>query len=279
VVFRVLWLRSLAAKLKDHRLKPGGVYSGMFPKAMLSAKPGANGCNEIAQNRHEISHQSVTSWGCLVSNLLKEVGVTEARRALSLRLQIVPRGIFEFMKNVRTKLLTIVAILALGVVPAMGQRNRGMVITNPQLGKQVRHELVTLPYYGVFDNLAYNIDGSTVTLYGQVLRPTTRSDAERRVKRLGGVSRVVNNIQVLPLSGFDDNIRRATYRSLARTAGLYRYLQGTNPSIHIVVDRGHVTLEGVVSNSGDKTLANMAARQVPGAFSVTNNLKVEGNVG
>ena len=183
------------------------------------------------------------------------------------------------MKNVQTKLMTIVAILALGVVPAMGQRNRGMVITNPQLGKQVRHELVTLPYYGVFDNLAYDIDGSTVTLYGQVVRPTTRSDAERRVKRLAGVSRVINNIKVLPLSGFDDNIRRATYRSLARTAGLYRYLQGTNPSIHIVVDRGHVTLEGVVSNSGDKTLANMAARQVPGAFSVTNNLKVEGNVG
>jgi len=184
------------------------------------------------------------------------------------------------MKNVRTKLLTIVAVLALGgVVPAMGQQNRGMVITNPQLGRQVRHELVTLPYYGVFDNLAYNVNGSTVTLYGQVVRPTTRSDAERRVKRLAGVSRVVNNIQVLPLSGFDDNIRRATYRSLARTAGLYRYLQGTNPSIHIVVDRGHVTLEGVVSNSGDKTLANMAARQVPGAFSVTNNLKVEGNVG
>ena len=183
------------------------------------------------------------------------------------------------MKNVRTKLLTLVAILALGVVPAMGQQNRGMVITNPQLGRQVRHELVTLPYYGVFDNLAYNINGSTVTLYGQVVRPTTRSDAERRVKRLAGVSRGVNNIQVLPLSGFDDNIRRATYRSLARTAGLYRYLQGTNPSIHIVVDRGHVTLEGVVSNSGDKTLANMAARQVPGAFSVTNNLRVEGNVG
>jgi len=185
------------------------------------------------------------------------------------------------MKNVRTKLLIIAAIAVLAVVPAMGQRNREIVVTNPQLGKQVRHQLVTLPYYGVFDNLAYNINGSTVTLYGQVVRPTTRSDAERRVKRLAGVSRVINNIQVLPLSGFDDNIRRATYRSLARTGGLYRYLQGTNPSIHIVVDRGHVTLEGVVSNRGDKTLANMAARQVPGAFSVTNNLRVEseGNIG
>jgi hyperosmotically inducible protein len=185
------------------------------------------------------------------------------------------------MKNLRAKLLIIAAVAVLSVVPAMGQRNRGIEVTNPQLAKKVRHELVTLPYYGVFDNLAYNINGSSVTLYGQVVRPTTRSDAERRVKRLAGVSRVINNIKVLPLSGFDDNIRRATYRSLARTGGLYRYLQGTNPSIHIVVDNGHITLEGVVANRGDKTLANVAARQVSGAFSVTNNLRVEseGNIG
>ena len=185
------------------------------------------------------------------------------------------------MKNLRAKLLIIAAVAVLSVVPAMGQRNRGIEVTNPQLAKKVRHELVTLPYYGVFDNLAYNINGSSVTLYGQVVRPTTRSDAERRVKRLAGVSQVINNIKVLPLSGFDDNIRRATYRSLARTGGLYRYLQGTNPSIHIVVDNGHITLEGVVANRGDKTLANVAARQVSGAFSVTNNLRVEseGNIG
>src|ERR1043166_7530573 len=180
------------------------------------------------------------------------------------------------MKNLRAKLLIIAAVAVLSVVPAMGQRNRGIEVTNPQLAKKVRHELVTLPYYGVFDNLAYNINGSSVTLYGQVVRPTTRSDAERRVKRLAGVSRVINNIKVLPLSGFDDNIRRATYRSLARTGGLYRYLQGTNPSIHIVVDNGHITLEGVVSGSGDRTLAYMAANQVPGVFSVQNNLRIEG---
>ena len=158
----------------------------------------------------------------------------------------------------------------------MGQRFRTTVVTNPQLARQVRHELVTLPYYGVFDNLAYNINGSTVTLYGEVVRPTTRSSAEKRVRQVSGVSRVVNNIEVLPLSGFDDQIRIATYRSLARTAGLNRYLQGANPSLHIVVNNGHVTLEGVVANSSDKTLANMAARQVTGTFSVTNNLRVEG---
>ncbi|HET6975757.1 MAG TPA: BON domain-containing protein [Pyrinomonadaceae bacterium] len=147
---------------------------------------------------------------------------------------------------------------------------------NPQLAKKVRHELVTLPYYGVFDNLAYSINGGTVTLYGQVVRASTRSDAEHAVKRLGGVSRVVNNIKVLPLSGVDDSIRNRTYRSIARMGGLYRYLQGGNPSLHIVVDRGHVTLEGVVSGSGDRNLAYMAANRVPGVFSVTNNLRIEG---
>ena len=184
------------------------------------------------------------------------------------------------MKTVKSLLLAVSVTLMLAVVPAFGQTGRSMVVSNPQLAKKVRHELVTLPYYGVFDNLAYNINGSTVTLYGQVVRPTTRSSAEKRVKQLAGVSQVVNNIEVLPLSGFDDNIRVATYRSIARTAGLSRYLQGANPSLHIVVDRGHVTLEGVVSNKSDSTLANIAARRVPGAFSVTNNLRVEGeNIG
>ena len=120
------------------------------------------------------------------------------------------------------------------------------------------------------------VNGGTVTLYGEVVRSSTRSDAAGRVKRLAGVTRVVNNIKVLPLSSFDDDIRRATYRSIARMGGLYRYLQGTNPSLHIVVDNGHVTLEGVVSGSGDRNLAYMAANRVPGVFSVKNNLRVEG---
>jgi len=168
------------------------------------------------------------------------------------------------------------ATLLLAVVPAVAIANPVQGAASPQLAKRVRHALVTLPYYGVFDNLAYSINGGNVTLYGEVVRPTTRSDAERRVKRLSGVTRVVNNIKVLPLSGFDDNIRAATYRSIARMGGLYRYLQGANPSLHIVVDRGHVTLEGVVSGSGDRTLAYHAANRVPGVFSVKNNLRVEG---
>jgi hyperosmotically inducible protein len=150
------------------------------------------------------------------------------------------------------------------------------VQSDAQLAKQVRHKLLMLPYYGVFDNLAYSIDGSKVTLHGQVVRPSTRTDAARSVARIEGVSQVVNKIQVLPLSGFDDSIRVRTYRALAHTGGLYRYFMGTNPSLHIVVDRGNITLTGVVGSKLDKQLAYMTARQVSGAFSVTNDLKVEG---
>src|SRR5215831_437677 len=140
--------------------------------------------------------------------------------------------------------------------------------------QKVRKELVTLPYYGVFDNLAFKVDGDTVTLYGQVVRPTTKSDAAARVARIAGVDRVINNIEVLPLSSFDSSIRVRTYRAVFSRGGLYRYAMGANPSIHIIVDRGHVTLEGVVSNKMDSQLAYMAASGVPGVFSVTNNLRV-----
>ena len=182
----------------------------------------------------------------------------------------------KIMKNywISQFAIGIFTMLLLTIVPAVAL---GQGAIDPQLSRRVRRELVTLPYYGVFDNLEYSINGGTVTLYGEVVRPTTRSDAEGRVKRIKGVTRVVNNIKVLPLSRFDDDIRRATYRSIARMGGLYRYLQGANPSLHIVVERGHVTLEGVVSGSGDRNLAYMAANRVPGVFSVTNNLRVEGS--
>jgi hyperosmotically inducible protein len=144
-----------------------------------------------------------------------------------------------------------------------------------QVSQKVRHELVTLPYYGVFDNLAYKVEGGTVTLYGQVVRPSTRKDAERRVAKIAGVQQVVNNIEVLPPSPSDDSIRVRTYRTVFRSGGLYRYAMGANPSIHIVVNRGHVTLEGVVGNKMDKQLAFFAANSVPGVFSVTNNLRTD----
>jgi hyperosmotically inducible protein len=140
--------------------------------------------------------------------------------------------------------------------------------------REVRHQLVMLPYYSVFDNLAYKVDGDTVTLEGQVVRPTLKSDAEGVVKNLDGVGRVVNNIEVLPLSPMDDQIRRAVYRTIFGEPGLSRYAESAVPSIHIIVKNGTVTLEGVVDSDGDKNLVNIRVNGVPNVFSVKNNLVV-----
>ena len=145
-----------------------------------------------------------------------------------------------------------------------------------RLANAVRHELVMLPYYGVFDNLSYRVDGSTVTLMGQVTRPTLKSDAGNVVKEIEGVTRVDNQIQVLPLSSMDDGIRIATYRAIFSKPGLDRYSMQAVPPIHIIVDNGKVTLEGVVATEGDKNQAGLYANGVSGVFSVTNNLRVEG---
>lgn len=175
------------------------------------------------------------------------------------------------MKEMRSKLvgvLALVMLLAASVAVSAAQPSgRGT-------GDKVRKELVTLPYYGVFDNLEYKVEGDTVTLYGQVRDPITRHDAERRVAKIEGVDHVINQIEVLPLSGFDDSIRARAYRAIFRSGGLYRYAMGANPSIHIVVKNGHVTLEGVVSSQMDSQLAYIAANGVPGVFSVTNKLRI-----
>jgi len=141
---------------------------------------------------------------------------------------------------------------------------------------RVRHELVMLPYYNVFDELSFRVDNDgTVTLFGAVTQPWVKSDAERSVKRLAGVTRVDDQIEVLPLSPFDRQIRIRTYRALVGTSSLYQYFMGTQPSIRILVKNGHVMLDGVVSNNMDSQLAYMAASRVPGVFSVTNNLQTE----
>ena len=140
--------------------------------------------------------------------------------------------------------------------------------------KEVRHELVMLPYYSLFDDLEYSVNGSTVTLLGSVTNPTLKSDAEHAVKRIEGVTQVNNQIKVLPPSPMDDQIRRQVARSISNQGGLYRYFMGAVPSIHIIVDNGHVTLKGVVDNQADDTQAKMAANQVPGVFSVKDELQV-----
>src|ERR1700686_2766377 len=145
-----------------------------------------------------------------------------------------------------------------------------------RITKEVRHELVMLPFYGVFDNLAYKVDpDGTVTLLGQVSRPVLKSDAENAVKHIEGVEKVINNIEVLPTSINDDQIRRAAYRAIYGNEVLSQYQLRAVPPIHIIVNNGHITLEGVVAREMDKQIAGTQANQVQGTFSVTNNLHVE----
>ena len=145
-----------------------------------------------------------------------------------------------------------------------------------RLVKEVRHELVMLPYYGVFDNLSFKVEGFKVTLLGQVTQPTLKSTAGNVVKAIEGVESVDNQIEVLPLSPNDDRIRRAAYRAIYGRAPLDRYALQAVPPIHIIVKNGNITLEGVVANEGDRNMANIKANGVSGAFKVVNNLQVEG---
>jgi hyperosmotically inducible protein len=174
---------------------------------------------------------------------------------------------------------TILAVsLAFGTVAgvlAQGSRPPSARNSQVRIEKEVHHELVTLPFYGVFDNFAYKVEGATVTLLGQVTQPNIKADAERAVKQIEGVERVINQIEVLPLSPNDDRLRRAVYRAIYGTPGLDRYGLQAVPPIHIVVKNGHVTLEGAVGNGMDKLLAGMKANGVPGVFSVQNNLQVD----
>jgi hyperosmotically inducible protein len=167
--------------------------------------------------------------------------------------------------------ISLAAALAILTVPMFAKSNNAPT----DLRDAVRHELVMLPYYSVFDDFEYKVENGTVTLYGEVTRPVLKSDAGNAVKHIPGVTEVVNNVKVLPLSPFDNRIRAAEYRSIFGFGGLYRYAMGANPSIHIIVENGHVTLKGVVANEGDKNIAYIRANGVPGVFSVTNDLLVE----
>jgi hyperosmotically inducible periplasmic protein len=143
-----------------------------------------------------------------------------------------------------------------------------------RITKEVRHELLMLPYFTVFDVLSYKVDGYNVTLMGQVTRPTLKSDAENVVKKIEGVEHVDNQIEVLPVSPNDDRIRRAVYRAIYGYPALQKYALGVQQPIRIIVKNGNVTLEGVVDNDADKNIANIRANGVSGVFSVKNNLQV-----
>ncbi len=143
------------------------------------------------------------------------------------------------------------------------------------MANKVRHELIMLPFYGVFDNLAFSLQGRRVILLGQVTRPVLKSSAEKVARGVPGVEEVVNRIEVLPLSPNDDRLRIALYRNIFGQASLGRYTLGANPPVRIIVKNGNVTLAGVVMNEMDRNLAGLFANQVAGVFSVTNQLQVE----
>jgi hyperosmotically inducible periplasmic protein len=184
------------------------------------------------------------------------------------------------------KVLGCVAALAMAAVPAtlaaQNAEHNDAFVQGPngenRLLQEVRHQLVMLPYYTIFDDLAFRVNGSTVTLIGAVTRPVLKSDAENVVKRIEGVTQVNNEIEVLPPSPMDAQIRAAEFRAVYGDPQIGdRYGHQALPPIHIIVKNGHVTLEGVVANQGDKNLINVRANTVPNVFSVENNLRVAGS--
>lgn len=167
-----------------------------------------------------------------------------------------------------------VVALALAALPVVAFAATHHQSLTP-LESRIRTELVTLPYYSIFDNFEFRVDGSKVTLSGQVNRPTLKSAAERVVSRVEGVSNVDNQIEVLPVSFHDDRIRRAVLYSIYRHPVLDRYALRSVGPIHIIVKNGNVALEGVVARDMESQVAFLQANRVPGVFGVTNNLRVE----
>ena len=175
----------------------------------------------------------------------------------------------------KRKVLTFGMILATFVTVSLAQdRDQPSAKSQERIIREVRHELLMLPYFSVFDYIAFKVDGYTVTLIGQVVRPSLKGDAGNVVKRIEGVDKVDNQIEILPPSSMDDGLRRRLYRSIYGYPGLEKYALGVQKPIRIIVKSGRVTLEGVVDNDSDKNLANVRANMVPGIFSVTNNLQV-----
>ncbi len=176
------------------------------------------------------------------------------------------------MKIIQSFLILTIAILGFSFVDveAKNVNDKDTKTVEQQVTSQIRKLL----YYGVFDIISFEIDGSTVVLSGKVHNAVNRKSAERRIKKIAGVEKVINDIEVLPASNYDNAIRFRTVRAFSRTGNIYRYLQGPNPSMRIIVENGHITLAGYVRSKGDSKLANILANTVAGTFSVTNNLIV-----
>jgi hyperosmotically inducible protein len=177
----------------------------------------------------------------------------------------------------RKATFALAALLLISGTPSKAQQT-SQAVRNQNSGnalmREVRHQLLLLPYYSVFDNLEYGVNGTTVVLKGQVTQPFIKSDAEKAVKGIEGVTNIQNQIEVLPLSTMDDQTRHAEYRSIYGFASLQKYGEGALAGIHIIVKNGHVTLVGQVISQADKDAAGLRANTVPNVFSVTNDLMV-----
>lgn len=168
---------------------------------------------------------------------------------------------------------SLLAMVTLGTAQD-APRDQPSAKSQERVVKEVRHELLMLPYFGVFDYIAFKVDGYNVTLLGQVVKPVTKSDAEGAIKHIEGVEKVDNQIEVLPPSGMDDGLRVQLYRAIYGFPALEKYALGVQKPIRIIVKNGHVSLEGVIDNDVDKNLVGIRANGVPGIFSVANNLQV-----
>ena len=175
--------------------------------------------------------------------------------------------------TIRSKVAGLMAVAVMAVAPAVQASSKPAALSTVE--DKVRHQLVMLPYYNIFDDLSFRVDNGTVTLFGAVTDPVLKSDAQRVVERVEGVSRVENQIEVLPLSPMDNEIRYREYRAIFGYGPLQRYSLGAVPSIHIIVKNGNVTLTGAVSSEMDRNLVNIRANGVPGVFSVKNQLQVD----
>lgn len=169
----------------------------------------------------------------------------------------------------RGKLMVLVVGLAASLFSAQAQQN-----PVDHIEKEVRHEILMLPYFSVFDNLTFRVSGGTVTLMGQVTNPTLKGQVGNVVKNIEGVQNVVNKIEVLPASTIDDQLRMRLYRDIYGYPALEKYAISVVKPIRIIVNMGRVSLEGVVDNEADKNMAGLRANGVSGVFSVTNNLVV-----
>ena len=175
-----------------------------------------------------------------------------------------------------TKYFLVLAIMILGF--SFANANAQTYASNSSVRKieqQVFKKINGLPFYGLYDHIAFQVEGSTVTLYGKVLSLETRSDAEKAVSKIEGVTSIVNKIENITPSPYDARIRRDIVSEFSDHAGLSGYLRGPHPSVRLIVDNGRIALEGYVSDRATANLMNILVNGVPGVFGVENNLIVE----